>query len=213
MQIPEALPNSILHTAPEWYIDEYGELTIGSSDGTLDNQKARVQSMLRHPFTSRDPNAVLPAVQQEKADKRNREIRVAVQERLRATLSTASSAQPANFEIYDETKVKRCPPETSSSSSAMDDIISRAAGMSVNSRKQDPEGLSPGGCQLEDTEILNIMLDNLSTALDVAEARKYTYAHSAAVKPSARGGPAMWVTRYVDYTSKYGLGFLLNDGR
>ena len=25
-------------------------------------------------------------------------------------------------------------------------------------------------------------------------------------------GPTKWVTRYVDYTSKYGLGFLLNDG-
>lgn len=24
---------------------------------------------------------------------------------------------------------------------------------------------------------------------------------------------SLWVTRYVDYTSKYGLGFLLNDGR
>jgi hypothetical protein len=213
MRIPKALPNSILHTAPEWYIDEYGELTIGSSDGFSENPKASVQRGLRHPFTTRDPNAVSLAVQQEKAEKRSREIRAAVNERLRATLSIASSVQPSNFEIYDETKAKPTPPETPSSSSAIDDIISRAAGLSIAGRKQDPEGLSPGSCPLDDAEILTIMLDTLSTALDVAEARKYTYAHSPVVKPCARGGPLMWVTRYVDYTSKYGLGFLLNDGR
>ena len=27
------------------------------------------------------------------------------------------------------------------------------------------------------------------------------------------GVATAWVTKYVDYTSKYGLGFLLNDGR
>jgi len=31
-------------------------------------------------------------------------------------------------------------------------------------------------------------------------------------KPANSGCPSKWVTRYVDYTSKYGLGFLLNDG-
>ena len=31
--------------------------------------------------------------------------------------------------------------------------------------------------------------------------------------PVNSGGAPKWVTRYVDYTSKYGLGFLLNDGR
>ena len=64
-----------------------------------------------------------------------------------------------------------------------------------------------------EAEILLLMLERLSTVLDVSEQHKFCYSSSHVVKPVSRGAPTKWITRYVDYTSKYGLGFLMNDGR
>jgi len=63
-----------------------------------------------------------------------------------------------------------------------------------------------------DADVLQKMVDHLDTVIAVTESRKGSY-RAMPVRPlSPRRGPARWVTRYVDYTSKYGLGFLLNDG-
>jgi hypothetical protein len=215
MRTPKSLPNSILHTAPEWYIDEFGELAMGSSEASADYRKETLPRSLRQPFSARDLNSVATCVDHAKVEKREREVREAVQERVRATFATTPQTAPVkNFQIYDEEGEKRSAVKTSTpSSTVMDEIISRAASMSVSNRKQTPEGTGPDVRLIEDTEILNIMFDTLSTALEVADARKYSYTNAAVASPTCRGGPAIWVTRYVDYTSKYGLGFLLNDGR
>lgn len=63
-----------------------------------------------------------------------------------------------------------------------------------------------------DANILHQMLGNLETVMEITQTRKGTY-QATSPRPVFRGGPNKWVTRYVDYTSKYGLGFLLNDGR
>jgi len=63
-----------------------------------------------------------------------------------------------------------------------------------------------------DANILHQMLGNLETVMSITEQRKGSY-HGNTPKHVHRGGPKKWVTRYVDYTSKYGLGFLMNDGR
>ena len=209
------MPNSILHTAPEWYIDEFGELTMASSEASADYRKETLPRSIRQPFSARDTNSVAAAVDNVKMEKREREVREAVQERVRATFaSTPPSAPATNFQIYDEEAEKRSAAKTPiPSSTVMDEIISRAASMSVSIRKQNPEGTNPDVRFMEDTEILNIMFDTLSTALEVADARKFSYTNAAVANHTSRGGPAVWVTRYVDYTSKYGLGFLLNDGR
>lgn len=63
-----------------------------------------------------------------------------------------------------------------------------------------------------DADILQHMVDHLDTVINVTESRKGSY-RSVPLRPlSSRRSPSKWVTRYVDYTSKYGLGFLLNDG-
>lgn len=65
-----------------------------------------------------------------------------------------------------------------------------------------------------DVEILHHMVEHLDTVINITESRKGSY-RPLTVRPiEARRsrGPTKWVTRYVDYTSKYGLGFLLNDG-
>jgi hypothetical protein len=62
-----------------------------------------------------------------------------------------------------------------------------------------------------EAEVLQRMVERVETVIDITEARTGSY-RSYSPKPLSRGGPTKWVTRYVDYTSKYGLGFLLNEG-
>lgn len=63
-----------------------------------------------------------------------------------------------------------------------------------------------------DAEMLQSMADHLDAVINITESHRGSY-RSIPLRPlSPRHGPFKWVTRYVDYTSKYGLGFLLNDG-
>lgn len=211
MQIPDSLPSSILHIAPEWELDEFGNLVVGSLDGSEGNRSSR--SGVRLPFSTKDPNAIV--AQKQKVEKREREVRDAVQERLRATLSSAKPPSSTQFQIFDETEsTKSCLPKTPKAALAsMDQIIARATQLSLGDRRDSPEvSTQTPERPMDDSEILNQMLESLSTALEVAEQRKFTYSHFNAAEPTDRGGPSIWVNRYVDYTSKYGLGFLLNNG-
>jgi POLO box duplicated region len=62
-----------------------------------------------------------------------------------------------------------------------------------------------------DVDVLKKMADHIDRVLNVADSRQKVYGSSPSPLVSSRRGPPKWVTRYVDYTSKYGLGFLLND--
>ena len=59
-------------------------------------------------------------------------------------------------------------------------------------------------------DILLRLSDHIDAVLDVTSRRNYRPSTPRAV--GAHAGPLKWVQRYVDYTSKYGLGFMLNDG-
>jgi hypothetical protein len=63
-----------------------------------------------------------------------------------------------------------------------------------------------------DAEIFKLMIDHFDSVLNVVESRKASYRATQLFSVSPRFGPSKWVSRYVDYTCKYGLGFLLNDG-
>jgi polo-like kinase 1 len=58
------------------------------------------------------------------------------------------------------------------------------------------------------------MLERVSIVLDIVASRDYSNVspNSQSLIPISSGGPTNWVERYVDYTSKYGLGYLLNEG-
>jgi polo-like kinase 1 len=73
-------------------------------------------------------------------------------------------------------------------------------------------GSSSSASIAADFEILQSMVNRLETALDVAGSRKGAYRLQLPRSVPPSYGPRKWVVRYVDYTSKYGLGFLLNDG-
>ena len=119
-----------------------------------------------------------------------------------------------------------------------EDIVSRTAAMSIRTQDASPfhagsiqpsprEYISPTMAstsrqmpssqanQDNDTHILQDMIDRIESVLEVTSRRSYAHVHpdSPSLASFSRGGPQKWVSRYVDYTSKYGLGFLLNDGR
>lgn len=158
----------------------------------------------------------------------------------RGSFSNTPSSSP--FQIYDETTESTTPRVQSISKGSFssrpspasgDDLVVKTNALSVRTV---PGGLarpdfprtqsvvstvsstatSAAGATAvtaeNDTNILNQMLDNLESVMGVTASRKGMY-HASSPRPVYRGGPNKWVTRYVDYTSKYGLGFLLNDGR
>jgi hypothetical protein len=129
--------------------------------------------------------------------------------------------QPA-FRVFDETadavgsgSVKASnhskPPQARQLHPRLDSIMSMAANMRLGNEERTPAEKPPPTDN--DAEILLLMLERLSTVLDVSEQHKFSYSSCQVVKPVSRGAPIKWITRYVDYTSKYGLGFLMNDGR
>lgn len=117
-----------------------------------------------------------------------------------------------------------------------EDIVSRTAAMSIRNHDVSPfqstvahpspremistpmvssNRSSPPPHQDQDAHILQDMIDRIESVLEVTSRRSYSHVHpdSPSLASFSRGGPQRWVSRYVDYTSKYGLGFLLNDGR
>jgi hypothetical protein len=129
--------------------------------------------------------------------------------------------QPA-FRVFDETadavgsgseksSNHSKPPQARQLHPRLDSIMSMTANMRLGEEERTP---AEKPTQTDnDVEILHLMLERLSTVLDVCEQHKFIYSSSQVVKPVSRGSPTKWITRYVDYTSKYGLGFLMNDGR
>lgn len=71
---------------------------------------------------------------------------------------------------------------------------------------------SSSGSVVLDGEILQSMVNRLDAVLDITGSRKGMYRLQVPRSVPSVHGPRRWVVRYVDYTSKYGLGFLLNDG-
>ena len=127
--------------------------------------------------------------------------------------------QPA-FRVFDETgsatsglskgSIHSKPPQSRPSSGRVDGLIPLTSNLRVDDEERTPaEAPSPAD---SDAEILLLMLERLTTVLEVSQQQEFTYSTSQ-VKPASHGAPTKWITRYVDYTSKYGLGFLMNDGR
>ena len=200
-QCPEFLPPNAHHVAPEWTLTEEGKLV------------AVEQS--RQPFGSRDVN------QQPRNDatkKRGEPVKLV------SVASTSSfpssiknvSRQQRGFQIYDESEQQKTeeltvPPTCTPAS--VQEMIAKAATLTIGGcvdAAKTPKR-SPND---SDAEVLQRVLERLTSALDMAESRKFSYTPSVLSPPlTPKGGPSIWVKRYVDYTSKYGLGFLLNDGR
>jgi polo-like kinase 1 len=149
-------------------------------------------------------------------------------------LSKFKSLYSCGFKIFDESSTASSKPPPSQPSRSIDEaaLVQKTKSLSIStasepkreeltsssrSSHQAPAAYlsfasSSSGSVAADTEILQSMVNRLETALDVAGSRKGAYRLQLPRSVPPSYGPRKWVVRYVDYTSKYGLGFLLNDG-
>lgn len=138
---------------------------------------------------------------------------------------------------YEKRASPRIPPSSSSKSTvknsttallppplADDTLVRRTKALTIagpspkaSEQLRNPPALSPSLSATPsavEAELLPRMIERLDAVLEITQSRKgcYSPSHNVSRPVSSSCGPKTWVTRYVDYTSKYGLGFLLNDG-
>jgi serine/threonine protein kinase len=237
--VPASLPVNATHVAPQWdkMSDSNSSIGSGYSQKMSASRPALPKSnSQRRPFGARDVNvdpsnlrgnkrneemmpsaastAPAPASRPNEKDRpttpmmdvpgvvMNAFCAVASAATSMAT-STPHSASRGGFQVFDE----------SESAKNQRDLVAKASKLDLQSpRDYCP---IPSASQENDAITLNRMVDRISTVLDIVSQRSYNnvYPDSPSLAAFAKGGPTKWVARYVDYTSKYGLGYLLNDGR
>ncbi|KAL7579402.1 hypothetical protein ACA910_014071 [Epithemia clementina (nom. ined.)] len=220
-KLPASLPSSAMHFPPSWvYTDEGvfladaddgGSIRSGKSFKSIQSQNSKTGS--RRPFSRHDPNSqkLPPINSSKKVANEGRGVQRMVKNAF--GLSSKAKQQGPSFKIYEETEVGQ--PEEAVSVAATQNV--KAAKVTPQSVKVDNDDKSITSAfsmrfPSTDYDILKRMVKRLDTVLEVAAARRSLYRPQTPRPTVGLTAPEKWVTRYVDYTSKYGLGFLLNDG-
>lgn len=206
--VPSMLPQSVTHVPPKW-----DNMPIPQDSAAGPNkQNLQLPSLNRRPLGYHDINVEpVPSDPLKVAKSHIPSIDVpgVVKNVVSAVMSVAStknSERQGAFNVFDETEANRD-----------EEIVSRTAAMSIrtdaNEVSQRPTPLpSPTS---DDAYVLHNMIDRIESVLEITTKRSYADVdtNSISLRAMPTGGPDKWVSRYVDYTSKYGLGFLLSDGR
>ena len=223
--IPQSLPSSATHSAPPM------TATISSEQQkTIERPALPKSNSQRKPFGFRDTNvknAGSQPVEKNKASSLTNplpmmDVQGAVRSAWSAVVNVASPSrskqESGKFQVFDETNDRASQREHISDR----DIVSRTANLGIRSNddnlnlKSKPSIRENNSVSANtDAFILSNMLERVSIVLDIVSSRDYSNVSpgSQSLLPVSSGGPSKWVERYVDYTSKYGLGYLLNDGR
>lgn len=218
-KIPAYLPANAIHLPPSWTYTDDGVFLGETDDGGSTRSSKSLKSMHsqnskasgRRPFGRQDPNSQKPPFNGSKrsaTDYRRHDVQRIVKNAL--GISTKEKQTGPSFKIYEEAVVDQenkevCPSQTIKAKSAPN--LAKAE----NDEKSVASGFSMR-CPISDVEILKRMMKRLDTVLEVSSARRALYRPQTPRPTVGLTAPEKWVTRYVDYTSKYGLGFLLNDG-
>jgi len=208
-QIPGSLPSTCTTSAPIWSVDEFGELVTIKPTSALDI-KLKGSSSVKPLVKSVAVKGKAVAKKTKSAfniydDDVHEQVECQLSPKL--NVERQLSDKMAGCGINDD-EVRDKPPSTSS--------LSPAAPAPVDTQflatNDEAKPSSPMATN-EDLRELEMMHDRLSECLT-----NYERIQSGGAKmpcPLEGGevwGANKWVTRYVDYTSKYGLGFLLNNG-
>jgi serine/threonine protein kinase len=223
--VPDVLPANATHVAPKWENNDYisGPKTVGASVKPV----IPTSSTQRRPFGTRDIN--VDRVGPDHAAKKPAsiestpipsmspmlDVQGAVKNAWCAVVNAATaSTSQSGFRVFDENDDRH---------NNHKDIVSRTASMGIRTHGILPSSCSsppqedlatPSSSTESDAYILHRMVDRLTAVLDVVSQRPYSNVSDIpSMVTSNHAGPTNWVARYVDYTSKYGLGYLLSDGR
>lgn len=205
--IPESLPQSVTHLAPKWDSTTMAQ----ASAAALKKPTQPLASSSRRPLGYRDVNVDPVASDPLKTAKSHMpsiDVPGVVKNVVSAVMgvgSTKNSEKQGAFNVFDETECNRD-----------EEIVSRTAAMSIRTEPEVTQRPTPlASPTSDDAFVLHNMIDRIEGVLETTAKRSYADvdANSISLRAMATGGPDKWVSRYVDYTSKYGLGFLLSDDR
>lgn len=212
--IPDSLPSLVTQKAPDW--------SSNNSFKAFSRPELPKSNSARRPFSARDANvgSVLG-----RGEKKNSTAGASPITHLKGAAKSAWSAvtnvasppvaapkqQSGKFHVFDETNDQQVSDR---------DIVSRTANMGIRSTNDETPSDSRSSQRRNDAVFnadafsLNNMLERVNIVLDIVSSRDYVNvpADTQSLIPVANAGPTKWVERYVDYTSKYGLGYLLSDG-
>mmetsp|Transcript_10170 Transcript_10170/g.13442 ORF Transcript_10170/g.13442 Transcript_10170/m.13442 type:complete len:709 (-) Transcript_10170:97-2223(-) len=228
--MPQKLPASCLHFPPTWtrssegvfIIDENNDaisLKSGKSMKSQSSWGSRASSN-RRPFTRQDPNAVKPppvstAVSTKTSiDPKRPDVQRLVKQALGLGNCKPKVNIPA-FKIFEENKSGYF--NDNAAASATDELVEKTNALTIDTHPRKEGNRTPSVEPIHlpsshDADILKHMVKRLDTVLEVTESHRSSYRPETPRATVGLTAPDKWVTRYVDYTSKYGLGFLLNDG-
>ena len=232
--MPDTVPLSGTHIAPDWQEDANGK--IYAVEKASDEKYRRPTIMSRRKKTAATTESTAselkasssgrPALVPKSANTATASAKTggggggaASGSKKQSAPAPPPSSSSSKFNIFEEGKE----PERKSSghheNPPQSDLFSNgqaagsAAGVTTPTLVSNTASSSPTSSTADkDMHALEVMHRRLQNAFESAgtvssQRSKSTPATSDVVQPDR------WVTRYVDYTSKYGLGFLLNDGR
>ena len=185
-------------------------------------------SSARRPFGRKDPNAAKPPfssknneVQQSRTpseSKRSGGVERLVKKTFSGLGLNKSRENKPGFKIFDDKKDEENVEAV---------LVAKTKNLALSAHKRDghksPSMRSASASRLQlssatstppadDYTILKNVVNRLDTVLEVANSRRSSFRPHSPKASIGLSSPSVWVTRYVDYTSKYGLGFLLNNG-
>jgi len=228
--IPKTVPLSGTHIAPDWQEDANGKIyavekasdekyrrpTITSrrkktatTESTV--SKLRASSSERPALVPKNANAAAPAASATASAKNGSG---ATSESKRQPAPPSSSSK---FNIFEEGKESERKASGLHENPPQSDLFSNGqavATATVTTQLTTPPSASntasspTSSTADKDMHALEVMHSRLQNAFESAG----TASQRSKSTPATTPQPDRWVTRYVDYTSKYGLGFLLNDG-
>lgn len=229
--IPKSVPLSGTHIAPDWQEDPNGKIYAVEKASDEKYRRPTISSR-RKKSAAESTSAVTaaPSADLKAASTSGRHALASKNPNSDSTAATAANAkssgavgsetkqQPVSssskFNIFEEGKdsERKASGGGHHENPPQADLFSPSINGQATAANTATASSSPTSSSADkDMHALEVMHNRLQNAFDAAGA---IASLQRSKSPAGRAEqPDIWVTRYVDYTSKYGLGFLLNDGR
>ncbi|GMH69666.1 hypothetical protein TrLO_g11246 [Triparma laevis f. longispina] len=241
VKIPLSLPQSSTVEQPRWRINSKGDIVQDTTakvhaDAKIESKSSSSRRPLQPTNTNANGGGTLGGATGKNAaattknnDKENE--KPSIEPRTTRSRAKAAAAKEGEteakdtkktskwaFKIYDDyvngkESKKEEKKETKKVDADMDDLTAKTAAFTLSGTTSSATQSSSSTSRRSSA---GSNIDNDMFALETMHQRLSQSFKSGTVPVSTpvapEGGAKKWVTRYVDYTSKYGLGFLLNDG-